>query len=372
MKRIALLILITLCLAIGAAALYVWFSAPQKLETALNQALTEAGLTNTVLPAARTHPGRAIYQDIAFDEKRFSTLKKLTIAYNPIKLVLFGQVEQIRIEGLDLTGELTPRGQVIIAGWNKPKSLHLPMKTANIEIENARLSLLSEELGGITLQLSAQLRPQPRTLTLQGRLKAEQRQLSIDANLEGQITDEGFGDLRMEIEQGKFIMDTLRATRLAGLINISGQNIKDVRLLGELEAGGLNVAGLPWQEAALTLEGTVHAPRMILAAKSAGVEGLELGLTISNIRTPQRFNGTIHANTLNALTTYLNQNLSLTKPQNLKKCENNPDIDILFANQKSLTFDISNEAQDIDKSCKEELKTVINTFWSGKTAKLPE
>ncbi|MCB9983122.1 MAG: YdbH domain-containing protein [Rhodospirillales bacterium] len=353
MKRpILILALLIMTGAIGVTG-YAWLNAPRQLETGLQQALKKAGFENYTLPSAQKKLGQSLYSEITLDPDRFSTVKTLRISYSPLKLLLFKKIDSIELTGLDLTGELTPQGQISIAGKTRNEntiSLLQTLKTAkNIEIKNARLSLLSQQWGGITIELDAQLRNRRSNTDIQGRVKATQSQLSLNANMEGQITDEGFWDLRMELEQGKFALENLKATRLAGIINISGSNLGDIRLLGELESGGLNVMGFPWQEAAITIDGSVHEPRMILAAKSTGIEDIELGLSIPNMRTPSIFSGNLHIKTLANAFDYLRQQNKLPIPQSaLTELAPLNDIQIDFSHQKDLILNIKNEDQLID------------------------
>ena len=352
MKRpILILALLIMTGAIGVTG-YVWLNIPQHLETRLRQTMNEAGFENYTLPPAEKKLGQTVYQNIALDPDGFSTLENLTITYNPLKLALLGKINSLRLSGLDLTGELDPQGKITIAGWNdvqSPLPQILKLKNTLIEIENARLSVLSQKWGGTSLSLDMQARPQRQHVNLQGRITATQRTLSATASLEGQISNKGFWDLRMELEQGKVTLPNLRASRLAGLINLSSQNMLPIRILGELEAGGLNVAELPWQKGALTLEGTVHEPQMILAAKSAGIEGLELALDIPNMRAPSLFSCTLHTDKLANLFDYLKEQKKLPVPRDtLTFLEQLNNIDIIFANQKNLIFNIKNEEQNID------------------------
>ncbi|HOO82536.1 MAG TPA: hypothetical protein PK513_08540, partial [Alphaproteobacteria bacterium] len=212
MKRpILILALLIMTGAIGVTG-YVWLNIPQHLETRLRQTMNEAGFENYTLPPAEKKLGQTVYQNIALDPDGFSTLENLTITYNPLKLALLGKINSLRLSGLDLTGELDPQGKITIAGWNdvqSPLPQILKLKNTLIEIENARLSVLSQKWGGTSLSLDMQARPQRQHVNLQGRITATQRTLSATASLEGQISNKGFWDLRMELEQGKVTLPNL-------------------------------------------------------------------------------------------------------------------------------------------------------------------
>ncbi len=352
---LGLFLLLTIC-----GSLYLWLSAPQKLAEKTKQIFTEAGFEAATLPEPETKLGRVIYSDIKLDENGFSTIKHITLTASPLSLIIGSTLENITFEGIDLTGELSENGEITIAGWNgalPSVQSQRNLKARVISFENARLSLLSEKWGGITIQGDMQLQPSKQNTNFQARLKGAQKQLSADAKIEGQLNSEGFWDARIELEKGKFELGAIKASRLAGLLNISAGKGQEAQIVGELQAGGLSILNLPWQNGALTIDGILRKPRMIVAAKSSGYEGLELGLTMPNIRFPQEFLGQIHVEQLTDAFDYLESHKLLpVKRKSLSALEPFTSIMVQFAYQNNLMFKINNRNKDIDINGKIDIK----------------
>ena len=351
MRRI-LFIIIALLVLLSALSLYLFIQAPQKIESSIETAFAGAGFSQISLGQAQKQLGLIAYKDIKLDEDGFSSIKTLTLSYSPFSMFFGGALNTIIVKDIELTGELGPNGEITIAGWNQgglsPNSASA-LKTLNLQIENAKISLLSEKWGGISLSGDAQFQPSKNKTPFQASIKAAQKQLSASAKVEGQINKDGIWNARAELEQGKFEFENFKTSRLAGLLNINGQKLQQPSMIGELQAGGLNIAGLPWKNAAITLEGEINEPKMILAAKSAGFEGLELGLTVENLHQPNAFSGQVHIEQLSTAFDYLeSQRIKLPKRGALKNLEEFSNISILFQQQNDLIFNIKDKTKIID------------------------
>ena len=334
---------------------------PEKLEREMHKAFNTIGYANITLPAPEKKFGQLTYSEITLDERGFSTVKTATLQYDPFAILFNRTLKNIKIQGLDLTGEINENGQISIAGWNNHTKM-IPIssmpRAQNIEIENAKLSLLSEKWGGITLQTTMQLRTSKKHIDLQGQLNASQKQLSASAKIDGRINEKGAWNIRLELEQGKIQTQDIRATRLSGQINLNNDNIStQTSMIGEIQAGGLNILGLPWQSAAITLDGNLKAPRMIFAAKSSGYEGIELGITIENLYAPHNFSGNIHIDRMGTAFDYLESQKHLPIPRkNLKNLDEISSIYINIENKNNLTFNIKKDKEYIDIKGKIETK----------------
>ena len=354
-----------------AGSLYIWLTVPKSIETHIGQVFTQAGFENVVLPEPETRMGQIRYKDIQLDPNGFSNIKSLSLHYSLLSAAFGNTLDSIKVSGLELTGELQQNNRISLAGWSGKTdaiTLQWPIAARTLSFEDSRISLLSEEWGGIALSGEAQLRPSGQNIEFKSRIEGRQRQLSANMQIEGQITQEGFWESRIELEQGKFEVDQIRATRVAGLINISGQGKQASQLIGELQAGGLNILGLPWQNVAITLDGKPNTLRAIISAKSAGTEGLELGITIPDLNNPTRLTGQIHAQNLGIVFDYLNNQNRLPMPrEHLSSLDQIASIDMRFRNQNDFIFNIKKEEQNIDlkgKITKTDLKTHSAEFLS--------
>lgn len=353
MKLKPILTLISIIvLLLAAATAYIWLTAPQRIEAHIRTVFAEAGFENVTLPPPQTGMGVMIYKNIQLDKDAFSTIKTLRLHYSLLSSITGKHLDSLIIDGLNLTGELHEEGQITLAGWNGGVSglkNKWPLTARNIRFENTSLSLLSEDWGGITFRGEAQFRPTRKNIGFQARIEGAQRQLSANTRIEGQITPEGFWEARVELEQGKFEIDDIRATRLSGLITLSGQGTHATQIISELQAGGLSIFGLPWHNASITIDGTPATPRLVLAAKSLGFEGLELGINIENLNFPSALSGQLHIDTLSNAFDYLNsQNALPVDRKTLAALDPLSNLQVDFTNLDGLNFNIKKEDQEIN------------------------
>lgn len=278
----------------------------------LLHAFSAAGFSQVSLPEPVKKRGVLVYSDIRLDPDGFSTIQKLEIEHG-----LNGKIQAVRIEGLSLTGELQEGLRITMAGWEKPSSgdlrslaLSIPAD-APVSFKDTQIELLSESVGGIELSFDLETIPGDEGREILARLKGAQQQLSYDANVTGLMTPEGMWQINAEVEQAKFDLGHLKSTRISGLIGITGEKFQSSDVIGNLQAGGLTLLALPWQNVAITLEGSLEKTRMIIGAKSAGVEGVELGLTLGDIQNPGTYAGSLHCDSAGDLLRYLQSNGAL-------------------------------------------------------------
>lgn len=346
-KRISIIVTIIAVLGGGLYA-YQVTTKPDKIHNKLSQTFSDLGFDQAALPTPEKTGRTLSYKNINLDPDGFSTIKTLSVAHSPFILSLSDDDAVATIKGMDLTGELGPEGEITIAGLKPPEKMTLTFATlpSTINIEDFSLSLLSENFGGINITGSLQIKTDRDKLKLQGKIDAIQKQVVINARLEGQINQNEFVDARIEIENGKFDLGHIQATRIAGLILASGENFSNIKTVSELQTGALKVYGLPWQNAAITIDAKNGTPGAIISAKSAGFEGMELGLTIPDIFTPEAFIGQLHTDTLKTAFDYFGSQQTLpfdeTTLKNLSSLEN---IAVKFAKKDSIKFQIRDDAQ---------------------------
>lgn len=292
-------------LALTASIITIWLlSAPRIDNEKITLALQSAGFEVSNLPKPQQEGPAIIYKNIDLDKDGFSTISTLKLYHG-----FLGGLKAIEIEGLSLTGELNPNFEISLAGWDfkniKPKNYlnldHPPL----LYFKDARIALLNEFIGGVNLNFDLQMRPQKQSYEIQAKLHGEQVPLSYTATLQGQIDKTGKWTAEAEVSQAKFSLWPIKATRISGNIKGQGQNFEQSKITGELQAGGLNINGLPWRNAALTLDGTLDAISMTIGAQSAGIDGLALSLNIEEIQNPKIYSGTLFADSMGNLFDYL-------------------------------------------------------------------
>jgi hypothetical protein len=301
----------TLKIALGVAALaaILFFAAPLLLAGApqndrIALFFKESGFENVQIPAPLKKNGALIFENIALDPDGFSSIKTLTLHTG-----FLGGWKRVTIDGLSLTGELLNDFEIALAGWDKNKINTGTLQSANLPLiafQNARIALLSDSIGGININFDLQLRPKDTGYEFQAKLRGEQVSFSYTADANGTLKADGSWQAQADIAQAKFALWPLKATRISGTIKGSGQGLLQSQILGDLQAGGLNINGLPWRNIALTLDGTLQKTRMVIGAKSAGIDGMDLSLTLDEIQSPKIYSGTLFAHSMGALFDYLN------------------------------------------------------------------
>ncbi len=341
--------LIPLAIFVGIGA-YIGFQIsqkPQYISAALPPAIAELGFKDVSFPQARTENGALIYSEIALDEDAFSQIGSLTAEYSPFSLSK--KLDRVTLKNLVLTGELSEDGVITIAGFEAPENLNPDFSKLpkTLILEDFRLSLLSEKFGGINISGTSQIQNTGSELKMQGDISALQKQISINAKIEGQYNQNGFVDARIEIENGKFDLGPLKATRIAGLILANGENLSSIRTVSEIQAGAMKFYDTPWQNTAITVDTKGNKPKAIVSAKSAGYEGLELSLTIPDIFSPEEFVGQLHADTLGTAVNFLrSQSYISIDDQTVGTLDTLTNITTKFAKQTDFKFQIKDEANN--------------------------
>lgn len=352
-----------------AAGLYGVFVLSQDLAHEKTQRLFEkAGLTGAVFPAPEVRYGVIRYKNAPLDEEQFSTIKTLDIHYNPVNLLLSGEIQSVEISGINLTGELLPGGILTMAGWDDAAVHALNIKTLNIkrlEIRDARLSLLTPDLGGLNITFDLQARRQGARTELKGRLASRQKALGFTAGFSGHITRQGLWQSDFEIEQAKFELPNIKASRVAGTLRLSGQPSQPPQILSELRAGGFVLNGLPWQNASGTIQGIPGDVQIFAGAKSVGHQDLELGLNMRKRgKTLHDISGALHAPNLAVLVKYLaTQDFLPLNRDVLKPLQNTAPVSLEFAlgkDEESGKDQLNYNIKNIDKNIDINGKILIN------------
>ena len=289
--------------------IYLWQSAPSRIDANIKKIFAQHGFKNATFLKPDIDLKSITYKNISLDRDSFSTINELHVQFSYIPLFFRNKINTIKIDGLDVTGEFNNKGKITIAGLQNKSPNTNWLQFANlVEFSNARMSLLNDSLGGLTLSGDIQLQNTDDNRVLQARINAKQRQLSATAQIEGQMTAEGYWDTRIEIEQGKVNFGEIKTTRLTGLLNLSGRNAYISSIVGEVQSGGLNLLGMPWQNVAMTLNGNTDNPGLVLGAKALGHDDIELGITIENLHDHKNFTGQLHVENLSDALDYLSNN----------------------------------------------------------------
>lgn len=329
------------------------FYAPVAVHKKLEIALKASGFKNAQIIEKESGWGHAEYH-IKLDNEDFSSIESLKINYSTIGTILFSSFDSVQIENIRLTGEINENQKLSIAGWtNSPlQNITHSLFNANaINIKNAQVSLLSNNHGGISLQISAQGHKTNTGMSFQGKVSNTQKHMRYRAKMSGHINSPESWQSDFVIEEAKLNMPHLKAARVTGEVNITKDlSTPNAYINGQLRSGNLGILKTSWKDASLTIEGNLKAPQTIIAAKSNTYKNLELGLSLPNLQNLQTLSGYIYTQEPQSIFDLLEQH----KPLELKKETTErllplTNTEIAFEkNGKFLDINIRNQQNDID------------------------
>ncbi|MCB1650989.1 MAG: hypothetical protein KDI46_02960 [Alphaproteobacteria bacterium] len=293
---------------------------PYLAKRSVDKNLQSIGFQGLVLPTPQTNFSSLRYGQISLDPQGFSSIQSLDVRYNWISMLLFGQIERVKVSGLRLTGELDGQGHISIAGWSRADARVNPsfLSLGAIDFSDAQLSLLSSHYGGISVVFSGGTQKETASsAAFQFDVKYTQKNLRFESVFRGQINGAERWNADMEIGSARIDYPDLKATRASGQVAFLWEKNAPVKIDGEIRTGLLNVLGTPWQDAAITLQGNFEKPQAIVAAKAQGDDRLELGLALPDILDENlaRLSGHFYVGSSSAFWTYLQTHGFLTKSE---------------------------------------------------------
>ena len=268
-----LITLIIATLALGAAWIMGWRAERHTLTL-----LERAGF-NTIQSAKTARKlGHVSFSNIALDKDHISTISSLNA-----KTDLNGSMT-LAINGISLTGD-TLEGPLSLSGMTLEDTsfnlAQLPLE--NAIINNAKIAILTQSLGGLSAMLSATLKQTPEGLALQSRILSEQKQLSIHAQATGIIQQDAWR-IEGEIERAKIEHAPWqsRLMRAHGKFTASQTKGQPPQYFAQITAGGMNIAGTAWKNASVTMEQREGTQTILATSSSLTPPGLELSITREN------------------------------------------------------------------------------------------
>ena len=158
----------------------VTISLPKRAETHALKTLSTLGFENASIDTQDIRITGARFERIALDAETLSTIERIDITYTPLKLLTANTLDTIKIFGLRLIGELDKQQRITIAGWDQTKAqLNLQQAALNtLTIEDGKIDLLTDTIGGLNLDFDLQARTQNNQTDIQGTLRSQQHYLS--------------------------------------------------------------------------------------------------------------------------------------------------------------------------------------------------
>ncbi len=309
-KKISLLALgSVLALGIGFVVLSFFLSAGIA-ESKTRSALRTLGFDTEFLPTAESKAAHVTYTDAPLDKDNISTVKNLDASYNPFSILVSRDLTVLAFDQLAVFGEWGPAA-LDFSGWSGSTNIFemFRIPAHRLRFSNASFSVLTPDLGGLSVNIDLEGALSGGKLGFQSHLKSAQKYISFTAGVNGIITPD-FSNIDIEIDQGKFEVPeaSVRATRLHGSVNVSKNKSETPVIRADLRAGGLSLLNLPWQNASATLESKDGTLKIDADAKSVGTENIELSLTIQKgPGAMTAISGSLHADDGAKLVEYLRQ-----------------------------------------------------------------
>lgn len=307
MRKPLLISLGVFVLVIPAALYFASLQLPALMEARILDLLKTAGFNTPAIPAPQMRLGIMRYEGINLDVDGISTIERLDVRYSPLGVFFTKNLKSVHIKGLNLTGEISSAGGVSLSGWSNPGTIskiqNYPLKA--LIVEKSRLSLLTEPIGGVSVNYDFQARRRKQDVDLQARAQSSQKGLGFVSSARGVLGYDGLWQMEIELEQGKFEIAPVKATRISGMANIYGAPGKKPEIVSEINAGGVTLYGFPWQNAAVTIETRNNAMHMTADMKSIGHDGIELGLNLNNESGKTQVSGDLHTEKFSNLVEYL-------------------------------------------------------------------
>lgn len=328
--------------ATGLASAYIY--APKIAQETALKALATLGLETEFLSAPEKGWGRIAYAEAPLDKDGISTVKKIEARYNPFFITFAKRLESLSIGGMEVIGNQDKENLALIAfsGWDIPRGLRSlsGVPAERLHFDKARISLLTHTLGGVSLEFDFEGTRNGRALEFQAHLKSAQKYISFSASMNG-IAAPDYSTVDMDIDQGKFeVPDAdIKSSRVFGWVNYSDDKSGQPKIMSELNAGGMTVLGLPWQNATAAMEFKNGNLRIYSEGKSLGIEGIELSLNLKWLKDqkPIIF-GDIHAEEGLALADYFAGQSAVAFPvEDLKKFGQTPNLKIDYVYKESDT-----------------------------------
>ena len=285
---------------------------PNKAKRLLVQTLYNAGFQDIKIGSQEHNFKKLVFKNIELDPHRLSTVDKLVISYSWPQLILFNKSESLEISGLKLTGDIDKNGYLSIAG-NSNSAAFLNLRNQihsyrNIKISNSSASILSSNYGGISISLELQAHQNKDSTHFQGALTNTQKQMRYESSFNGQINPEGTYNIGLTLNDINLNTKHLKAARANGETKIIKSANQPPKISGEIRAGNITILGMPWTNAAITLQGNPLKPNAIIGAKATGSENLELGLSFENIYETSILSGYIYTQSISDFLDYLHNN----------------------------------------------------------------
>ena len=254
--------------ALVLAALAAWYMAAGMVPDRAAALLARHGFTDISIGATSFHGDSFSLADIRLDPGAFSTIRALRV--QPDWTGLFGGrfIGGLIIDDMRLMGEWRENGLSVV-GWT-PRLPPYPRQDSII-INGLRLDV-DTTLGALRFETKGRLnRTRDGGYKLDGVLYGKQHQVTIDSRWTGALSPNGAFGLEGEIVDANLRTKQLEASRASGWLQIASELAPDSdrivpMIAGQIQAGRLSYNDIPLGNVAVTMDGELAAPHIILTA----------------------------------------------------------------------------------------------------------
>ncbi len=324
---------------------------PGTIDTRLQKSLQIYGFQTENIEKIEKRWGAIRYHNLGFGQNEENSIDRLTV-YFDLSGFFQKRLKRLEIDGLYLSGDIDIDNKVSIKGYEILPDFDA-IKTSgvqNFQIKNINFSFLSAHFGGLrgTANITGQQDNGAQIWT--GNIDSRQDQLELIAKFNGQLNESTKWFVDFEIENAKLERGWGKITRAHGNASWSGQSSRWEKLRADINAGGFIVHNTPWENASITIDNTPKTIKTIIAAKSAGLEELELNLDALYHDKALKWNATVHAPTFEQMLSYFTKVKMMPFSEEIfSDWRTEKEVSLLLSNKnKSLIFNVRNPMQEID------------------------
>lgn len=324
MKKLISIFVVIFILMLGGASSYAYFIyIPEKVEQNIIDNFNAFGFENPSFGKITRKRGEIIFSDISLDKQTFSTIKEIRIRFSLLKFLMNpNHAQSISVRQLELTGELSENFELTISGWvddgdflQKIRNIPATM----ISIEDSRIDLMSNLLGGIKINFDAQIQlSDAKNIIIKGRASSKQKKLSFHAKIDGTLSDIGALSLTTEAEQISITHQEISVRRGAATIKFKhAPNNTSSDLSIDANIASINWKDLPLRDVHAVFEKNISNYSLQASGKTFGAENIDWETRTSQVNGITETKSTITPNSVAGLFAFLQRNNRLEYPKNI-------------------------------------------------------
>ena len=245
----------------------------------LTETLSAAGFTLSKSETTHARPGQIRISGISLDPDGFSMIGELKASGGAL-FPLFGEPKRLTIDNLQLTGEWNEEHNLSFAGWSLPRHKKNDWSSIDRIVLGESIIDLDTPVGALRLKLDGDSARNPNNSSqpiFNAHLSGIQHQLVLDSQIKGTWSLASGLSIESEIREARLNLDHLVASRVTGWFALETQTASPIPTVsGQFQAGQLGRDNLKLNNVALTLDGPITSPHVIINAELGGYQSASL------------------------------------------------------------------------------------------------